>query len=63
MTICLPDVTRLYRTLADSHPALHRGAVRCLTCGRTEAVDSATCLRKGGPTCCGQTMRLGDDRP
>lgn len=50
------------RTLIDeitaSHPSLLRGRVWCTRCGRSQAVDSAECLRKGWPRCCGATMSI-----
>jgi hydrogenase maturation factor HypF (carbamoyltransferase family) len=39
-------------------PQLARGRVWCLTCGATIHVDSASCLRKGWPKCCGYTMTI-----
>lgn len=39
-------------------PALQRGQVWCRTCRRTEKADSAACLRKGWPKCCGYTMTI-----
>ena len=49
----------LYDKLANSHPSLKAGVVHCVTCGRGQRVDAATCLRTGWPTCHGATMRLG----
>lgn len=48
----------LYKTMAESHPALIQGRVRCETCGNEKVVDSAACLRSGWPKCCGYTMTL-----
>ena len=48
----------MYDTLAKSHPSLERGQVWCKTCGRSEKVDSAHCLKKGWPECCGYTMTI-----
>lgn len=48
----------LHDKLATCHPALTRGQVWCLSCGRTERVDSAHCLRHGWPKCCGETMSI-----
>ncbi len=48
----------LDRTLAESHPALQRGLVRCKTCGAEILVDAATCFREGWPLCCDETMAL-----
>lgn len=40
-------------------PQLRRGVVWCLTCERSQDVDTADLLRRGGwPRCCGQTMSL-----
>lgn len=52
----------LHQAMADSHPKLQRGQVWCHDCGRTEAVDTATCLRTGWPTCCGSTMSIDAPR-
>lgn len=43
---------------AIQHPKLARGQVWCRTCGRTERVDSAECMRSGWPKCCGSTMTV-----
>lgn len=54
-------ITRLagiHDQLADSHPALARGMVWCRSCGRSERVYSAYCLRHGWPKCCGYTMTI-----
>ncbi|WP_430912860.1 hypothetical protein [Methylobacterium sp. sgz302541] len=48
----------LHDKMADSHPKLRRGQVWCRTCGHTELVNSATCLRSGWPKCCGYTMTI-----
>jgi Zn finger protein HypA/HybF involved in hydrogenase expression len=48
----------LHDKLAASHPKLARGVVWCRTCGRSEKVDSADCLRKGWPKCCGAAMTI-----
>lgn len=45
------------RAVADV-PALRRGRVWCHHCGATLKVDSALCLRKGWPLCCGVTMSI-----
>jgi hypothetical protein len=34
------------------------GRVWCCTCGQSQRVDAAACLREGWPSCCGQTMTL-----
>jgi hypothetical protein len=46
------------RGVIDEVPSLSRGRVWCLTCGHTEAVDAARCLREGWPTHCGLTMTI-----
>jgi Zn finger protein HypA/HybF involved in hydrogenase expression len=51
-------VATLHDKLAQSHPKLQRGMVWCRTCGRSEKVDSAECLRTGWPKCCGHTMTI-----
>jgi Zn finger protein HypA/HybF involved in hydrogenase expression len=48
---------RIVETACHS-PKLARGQVWCRTCGRTEHVDSAKCLREGWPKCCGHTMTI-----
>ena len=48
----------LHQKLAECHPKLRRGQVWCRTCGATQKVDSAECLRSGWPRCCGYTMTL-----
>jgi hypothetical protein len=50
--------TTLHEKLANCHPSLQRGQVWCRSCGRTERVDSAHCLRHGWPKCCGATMTI-----
>lgn len=51
--------TAMYSKMAKAHPSLERGMVWCRTCGRSERVDSADCLRNGWPTCChGHTMTI-----
>ena len=48
----------LYDRLAKCHPSLARGRVWCVSCGRSERVDSAECLRSGWPKSCGYTMTI-----
>ena len=48
----------MYTQMANPHPKLSRGRVWCKKCGRTQKVDSATCLRRGWPECCGETMTI-----
>lgn len=50
----------LHQRIADSHPTLKRGMVWCKTCGRSQKVDPAQCLRTGWPICHGATMSLND---
>ena len=51
----------LYRTLANCHPSLKRGEVRCKKCGHTQKIDSSKCFQYGWPECCGETMTI--DKP
>lgn len=48
----------LHDAIADSHPRLARGRVWCIRCKRSQDVDSAQCLAKGWPMCCGATMSI-----
>ena len=58
------DLVRLFNAIdpgdymARSHPKLERGQVWCKTCGRTERVDSADCMRYGWSKCCSMTMTI-----
>ena len=52
------DQKKLYSDLGSCHPALERGQVWCLKCGRTMKVDSAKCFRSGWPKCCDATMTI-----
>lgn len=54
----LEAASGLHDKLANWHPSLSRGQVWCRTCGHTEKVDSADCLRTGWPKCCGYTMTI-----
>ncbi len=47
-----------YDLAVSRSPQLRRGLVWCSTCGRKQAVNSATCLRSGWPKCCGRTMTI-----
>ncbi len=49
---------RLLKTIVSRHPSLLRGMVWCKKCGKSLHVDSAKCLRKGWPKCCGETMTI-----
>lgn len=53
----LSDFDAMYRDMASS-PQMARGKVWCHKCGREQDVDSADCLRRGWPKCCGATMSL-----
>ena len=44
--------------LLNSVPQLRRGMCWCVSCGRSEQVDSGDCLRNGWPKCCGHTMTI-----
>lgn len=48
----------LCKNLARVNSKLSRGQVWCHSCGRTQRVDSAGCLRSGWPKCCGYTMSI-----
>lgn len=48
----------MYGKMAVSHPKLSRGQVWCKRCDRKLKVDSARCLSKGWPECCGETMTI-----
>lgn len=49
---------RMPDQLASEVPQLRRGQVWCRSCGATQHVDSAECLRSGWPKCCGHTMTI-----
>ena len=53
----------LHDKLANCHPSLRRGMVWCRSCGRSEKVNSAECLRSGWPKCCGVTMTIDVPTP
>jgi hypothetical protein len=48
----------LHDRIAADVPQIARGQVWCRTCGRSERVDGANCLRHGWPKCCGFTMTI-----
>lgn len=48
----------MYDDMAKSHPSLVRGRIWCTSCGATQTVDVAKCLRTGWPECCEETMSL-----
>jgi hypothetical protein len=50
----------IYDKIVEDVPALQKGIVYCHTCKATLKVDSAACLAKGWPKCCGQTMSLDE---
>lgn len=54
----LARMSGLHKRMANSHPALQRGLVRCNVCGSEQRVNPAECLRNGWPTCCVYTMYL-----
>lgn len=54
----LSDFNAMYRDMATSSPQMARGRVWCYSCGKTQSVDSAECLRRGWPVCCGVTMSI-----
>lgn len=49
---------KIYSKLANCHPALKEGLVKCDKCGKEKKVDSAKCFKDGWPKCCGYTMTL-----
>lgn len=49
---------RIYADAVAAVPQLQRGMVWCTKCGRSEKVNSAGCLARGWPTCCGYTMTI-----
>lgn len=51
-------MTNLYTEIVEANEKLKRGIVWCKECGRQEKVDSAICLAKGWPKCCGETMTI-----
>jgi len=54
----LARVAGLHEQIARDVPQLRRGMVWCKTCGRSQKVDSAECLRSGWPKCHGYTMTI-----
>lgn len=48
----------LHDKIADDIPQIKRGMVWCTSCGRSQRVDGADCLRRGWPKCCGHTMTI-----
>lgn len=54
----LPLIMDMHERLAASHSKLQRGKVWCRSCGRSEGVSAAACLRSGWPKCCGATMTI-----
>lgn len=57
-TRLLETEATMYSEMAKAHPSLERGMVWCRTCGRSERIDSAACLRSGWPICHGETMTI-----
>lgn len=54
----LERMSGLHEKIVSDVLQLKRGRVWCHTCGHTQAVDSADCLRRGWPKHCGQTMSI-----
>lgn len=54
----LANLATVHDKIAKSHPTLRRGQVWCRSCGSTQHVNSAECLRSGWPKCCGYTMTI-----
>lgn len=48
----------MYDKIANSHESLKKNKVWCRSCGKEQKVDSAVCLQKGWPKCCGYTMTI-----
>lgn len=48
----------LHQAIADEVPQIKRGMVWCTTCGHSQKVDGAECLRSGWPKHCGYTMTI-----
>jgi hypothetical protein len=57
------DLDKLYSDMVTGSPQLERGLVWCRSCGATQKVDSAHCLRHGWPKCCGATMSIDAPDP
>lgn len=54
----MSEASYFHKSIVADVPQLRRGRVWCLKCGHTLRVDSATCLSKGWPKCCGETMSI-----
>ena len=54
----LQRLSSIHDRIAADVPQISRGMVWCRTCGRSERVDGADCLRHGWPKCCGYTMTI-----
>ena len=54
----LARAATLHENIVNDVPQLRRGQVWCTTCGATQKVDGAKCLRTGWPKCCGYTMTI-----
>jgi Zn finger protein HypA/HybF involved in hydrogenase expression len=48
----------VYQRIVASSPQMQRGQVWCLTCGKTESVNTARALQYGWPQCCGHLMSI-----
>lgn len=53
-----PGLSGFHEKIVAEVPQLRRGTVWCYSCGKSQQVNSANCLRSGWPTCCGQTMSI-----
>lgn len=51
-------MSALHEKIANDIPQIKRGMVWCRTCGHSQRVDGAECLRHGWPKCCGFTMTI-----
>jgi len=62
-------LTGEFRHLAGIHGRVAKAAglelcqVRCKTCGNSQTVKGADCLRRGWPRCHGETMQLIPKEP
>jgi hypothetical protein len=55
--------SKMYDEMVEKSSAMKKGLVYCHICKKEQKVDSAECLRKGWPKCCGSTMSLDEVRP
>lgn len=54
----LQRLVGLHERIADDVPQIKRGMVWCKSCGRSQKVNGADCLRFGWPKCHGATMTI-----